>query len=144
MLDVAWCWHYGGKLCLYVKVGKLNHLEHSQIWLVTDNQVGIVRLTIQQEMIVSDSFMYYPVDFLRQTSADIVFITKCPIPIWQLCNSCCCTLQVIPGNELTTSDHHIVNHRMVGDPSNLHPYTAGINLCIMYKLATTYAILTWS
>ena len=56
----------------YVKVGMLNHLEHSQIWLVTVNKAGIVRLTIQHDMIVSVSFMYYPGDYLRLTSADIL------------------------------------------------------------------------
>jgi len=42
---------------LYVKVGMLNHLEHSQIWLVTDTKAGIVMLTVQHDMIVSVSFM---------------------------------------------------------------------------------------
>jgi len=48
----------------YVKVGKLNHLERNQIWLVTVNKAEIVRLTMQQDMIVSVSFMYYRRDFL--------------------------------------------------------------------------------
>jgi len=51
----------------YVKVGKLNHLERNQIGLVTVNKPGIVRLTVQHDMIVSVSFMYYLGDFLRQT-----------------------------------------------------------------------------
>jgi hypothetical protein len=65
----------------YVKVGMLNHLEHSQIWLVTVNKAEIVRLTVQHAMIVSVSFMYYPRDFLRQISVDARFLNKCPIYI---------------------------------------------------------------
>jgi len=65
----------------YVKVGKLNHLERSQIWLVTVNKGGIVRLTVQHDMIVSVSYMYYPGDFLRQTSAGVLFLKESPIYI---------------------------------------------------------------
>jgi len=65
----------------YVKVGMLNHLEHSQMWLVTVNKAGIVRLTVQYDMIVSASFMYYLKDFLSQASADILFLEECPIQI---------------------------------------------------------------
>jgi hypothetical protein len=65
----------------YVKVGKLNHIECKQIWLVTVNPAGIVRLTIQHDMIVSVSFMYCPRDCLRQTSADILFLEEGPIYI---------------------------------------------------------------
>jgi hypothetical protein len=66
---------------IYVTVGKFNHLQHSQILLVTDNKAGIVRLTIQHDMIVSVSFIYYPGDFVRLTSADILFLEECPVYI---------------------------------------------------------------
>jgi len=65
----------------YVKVGKLNHIERNLIWLVTVNTAGIVRLTVQHHMIVSASFMYYPGDFLRQTSAGVLFLEEGPIYI---------------------------------------------------------------
>jgi hypothetical protein len=51
----------------YVKVGMLNHLEHSQIWLVTVNKAGIVRLTVPHDLTVSVSFMYHHGDLLRET-----------------------------------------------------------------------------
>jgi len=41
----------------YVKVGTFNHLEQSKICLWTVNKLGIVRLTVQHEVIVSISFM---------------------------------------------------------------------------------------
>jgi len=47
---------------IYVKVGVFNCLEHSQSWLVTINEMGIVRLIVQHDFIVSFSFMYYPRD----------------------------------------------------------------------------------
>jgi hypothetical protein len=51
----------------YGKVGKLKHLEHSQIGLVTVNKAGIVRLTVPHNRIVSVRFMHCRGDFLRQT-----------------------------------------------------------------------------
>jgi len=62
----------------YVKNGKLNHLEHSHIWLVTGNKVGIVRLTVQYDMLVSVSVRYHRRHFLSQTSADLFFVEECP------------------------------------------------------------------
>jgi hypothetical protein len=56
----------------YIKVGMLNHHEHSPIWHVTINNVGIDRLTVQHDMIVGVSFMYYPGDVLRQTATDVL------------------------------------------------------------------------
>jgi hypothetical protein len=39
----------------YVKVGKLDHLERNQIRFLTVNHIGIVRLSVQHAIIVSDS-----------------------------------------------------------------------------------------
>jgi hypothetical protein len=47
---------------IYVNLGVLNHLEHSQSWLVTINETGFVRLIIQYDFIVCFSFMYYSRD----------------------------------------------------------------------------------
>jgi len=55
----------------YVKVSTFTHLEQSKFALLTVNKSGIMMLTIQHDMIVSVSFMLYPGDYLRQTSADI-------------------------------------------------------------------------
>jgi hypothetical protein len=129
---------------MYVKVGKLNHLERNQMWLVTVNKAGIVRLTIQHDMIVSVGFMYYPGDFLRQISADILFLKEGPIYLLQLCDFRSCTPQFLPVNKLITSNRLIVSRGMVVNPCNLQPYTAAINLSITHHLAATYAILTYS
>jgi hypothetical protein len=66
---------------IYVKVGMLNYLEHSQIWLVTVNQMGIVRLTVQHNLIDTVCFMDHPRDCLRQISADIISLEEFPISI---------------------------------------------------------------
>jgi hypothetical protein len=63
----------------YVKVGTVAHLEQSQISLLTVNKSGIVTLTLQHDMIVSVIFMYYPGDYLRQTSGH--FLSHVPHPI---------------------------------------------------------------
>ena len=56
----------------YVKVSTITHLEQSKISLLTVNKLGIVRLTVQHDMIVTVSFMLYHGDYLRQTSADVL------------------------------------------------------------------------
>jgi hypothetical protein len=48
---------------VHVKVGTLNHLEHSQIRLWRVIKVGIVRLAVKHDLIVSISFMCDPGDF---------------------------------------------------------------------------------
>jgi len=58
-----------------------NHVEHSEIWLLTVNKAGIVSLTVQPDLIVSASFMYCPGDVLRQTAADILSLDESPIYI---------------------------------------------------------------
>jgi len=42
---------------LYVKVGFFNHHEQSKISLLNVNTMGIVRLTVQHNLIVSVNFM---------------------------------------------------------------------------------------
>ena len=42
---------------IYVKVSKFTHLEQSKIALLTVNKSGIMRLTVQHDMIVSVRFM---------------------------------------------------------------------------------------
>jgi hypothetical protein len=68
--------------CLfYVNVVMLNLLEHSQISHVTVNTAGIVIPTAQHDLFVSVSLIYYPGDFLRQTSADVLSLKEHPMNI---------------------------------------------------------------
>jgi len=55
----------------YVKVSTFTHLEQSKTSLLMVNKTGIVRLTVQHDLIVSVSFLYYPGDSLRETSLDV-------------------------------------------------------------------------
>ena len=64
---------------LYVKVSTFTHLEQSKTSLLTVNESGMVRPTRQHDLIVGVSFMYYPRDSLRQTSADVLSLDHCPI-----------------------------------------------------------------
>ena len=41
----------------YVKVGTFTHFEQSKIYLLTFNKLGIVRLSVRLDLIVSVSFM---------------------------------------------------------------------------------------
>jgi hypothetical protein len=63
----------------YVKVGMFTHLEQSKMSPLTVNKTGINSLTVQYNLIVSVSFMYYPRDYVRQTTADIPSLEQCPI-----------------------------------------------------------------
>jgi hypothetical protein len=63
----------------YDKVSTLFHLAQSKTTRLTVNQSGIVSLIVRHDLIVSVSFMYYPGDHLRQTSADVLSLEQCPI-----------------------------------------------------------------
>ena len=129
---------------LYFKVSTFTHPERSKTALLSGNELGIVRLTVQHDLIVSISFMYYPGVSLRQTSADVLSFKQCPIDHWQSCNFDCRTPQFIPVNKHTTMDGHIAPCGAVGNPSNLRLYARGSILSIRNMLAANYSILTWS
>jgi hypothetical protein len=63
----------------YFKVGMFTHQEQSKTSCLIVNKSRIVRLHIQYDLIVSVSFMYYPWDCLRQTSADVFSLEHCRI-----------------------------------------------------------------
>jgi hypothetical protein len=63
----------------YVKVSMFTHLAQSKTTLLTINQSGMVRLMRRHDLIVIVSFMYYPGDHLRQTSADVLSLKQCTI-----------------------------------------------------------------
>jgi hypothetical protein len=65
----------------YVKVSTFTHLEQSIITLFTVNKSVIVTLTVQHDMIVNIGFMSYAVDYLIQTSADVLSLELHPINI---------------------------------------------------------------
>jgi len=80
----------------YVMVSTFTLLEQSKTTLWTVNKSGIVRLTVHHDLIVSVSFMYYPSDSLRQTSADVLSLEQCPIYSLQSCDFGCRTPQFNP------------------------------------------------
>jgi len=127
---------------IYVKVSKFTHLEQSKIALLTVNKSGIMRLTVQHDMIVSVRFMKYAGNNLRRSSADVLSLELHPINIQQLGDFGCYTLQLIPGIKQTTSDRLIANCGAVGNPCNLQPYSVGFILIITFMLAAIYSILT--
>jgi hypothetical protein len=63
----------------YVKVSTFTHLEQNKTSLWTVNKLEIVRITVQHDMIVSVSLMYYPGDELRQSFANVLSFEQCPI-----------------------------------------------------------------
>jgi len=54
-------------------------IYNKQTSLLTVNKSGIVWLTVQYDLIVSISFVYYPRDSLRQPSADVLSLKQCLI-----------------------------------------------------------------
>jgi len=133
-----------GSCVFYVKVSKFTHLEQSKTSLSAVNNLGIVRLTGQHDLIVNISFMNYPRNSLRQTSADVHSVEYWPINGWQSCDLGCCTAQFIPVNKQTTTDQHIAHLGAVGNPCNLQLFAEGFILSITHMLAVNYLILTWS
>jgi len=63
----------------YIKVGILDQLEESKFCGLTVSILEIVMLTIQVASISGESFMYNPVDVLRQTSPDVHSVEEYPI-----------------------------------------------------------------
>jgi hypothetical protein len=88
----------------YVKVSTFTHVEQSKIALLTVNKSGIITLTIQHDIIVRVSFMQYPREYLRQTSADVLSLELHPINIQQLGDFGGHPLQLIGVIKQTTSD----------------------------------------
>jgi hypothetical protein len=54
-----------------VKVSTFTHFEQSKIGRLTVNKSGIATHSVQHDMIVRVSFMVYPGDYFRPTSADV-------------------------------------------------------------------------
>jgi len=128
----------------YVKVSMFTHLEQSKNGLLTVNDSGRMTLTVQHDMIVCITFMLYPRDNLRQTSAAVRSLELHPINIKDLGDSGGLTLQCIPFNKQTISDRLFVICGVVGNPCNLQPYSVGFILSITVMSAATYTILTSS
>jgi len=63
----------------YVKLSTFTHLEHSKTSSFTVNKLRIVRLTVQHDLIVGISLIYYPGDSSRKTSADGPSLQHCLI-----------------------------------------------------------------
>jgi len=68
--------HTEASCVFYVKVGTLDQLEQSKFCVLTVTRLGIVMLTIQDDLIVSVSFMYDPGDLLRRTSPDVLSVEQ--------------------------------------------------------------------
>jgi len=60
----------------YVKVGTLDQVEQSKFCVLTVTTLGIVMLTVQDDLTFSVSFMYDPGELLRQTSADVLSVEE--------------------------------------------------------------------
>jgi len=89
---------------LNIKVGMFTHLEQSKTSYMTVKKTEIVGLTIQHNLIVSDSFKSYLGENLSQASADVFGFEQCPMYCWHSYNFGCCTLQSIPVSKQATSD----------------------------------------
>jgi len=64
---------------LYVMFGTFDQHEQRKISVLTVPKMGIVRHTVQHDLIVSVSFIWYPRDFARQTSPDILSLEGLPV-----------------------------------------------------------------
>lgn len=63
----------------YVKIGILNQLEQSKIFLLTLDEMGILRPSVQHDFTGSISFISDSGDYLRYTSDDILSLEECPV-----------------------------------------------------------------
>jgi len=70
--------HMEASCVFYVKVGTLDQLEQSKFCVLTVTELGIVMLTVQDDSIITVSFMYDPGYLLRQTSPDVISVGEYP------------------------------------------------------------------
>jgi len=144
------CWmlqdtdHIEATCVFYVEVGTVNPLEQSTISFFTATTWGRAMLTVHHDMKFSVCFMSDPRDFLRQTSADVLYVKECTISITLWRDFGGCSLWLIPVNQHTTFDQLGTNRRMVGHSCNLQLCATGFILCTTSKLAVTHASLTCS
>jgi len=128
----------------YIKVSTFTHLEQCKTSLVTVNKSGIVRLTVQHDLIPSISWCIIPGirwDKHQQTSFPsniVLFIADNHL------NFGCGTPQFIPVNTKTTTDRHITHRGAGGNPCHLQLSTAEFILSITNTLAADYSIPTWT
>jgi len=71
--------HMEASCVFYVKVGTLDQLKQSKFCVLTITKLGIVMLTVQDDSIVSVSFMYDPGDLLQQSSPDVLCVNDYPV-----------------------------------------------------------------
>ena len=129
---------------LHVKVGRFSQLHQSNVCHLTVHKIGIVRLTIQHEFIVSVNFSYYNGDYLIQISKDNLSPKECPIHIRLSWDFYCHTPQLIPVYKHTISDWLLAHCGTVEYSCNLQPCAVWFILSIMNKWVATCSILTWS
>jgi len=70
--------HMEASCILYVKVGALDQLEHSKFCVLTVTKLGIVMITVKDDLIFNISSMYDPGDLLRQTSTQALSVEEWP------------------------------------------------------------------
>jgi len=127
----------------YVKVSMFTQLEQIKTSLLTVSKSGIVRLTVQHNLIFMISVMYYPGDSSRQAEGDFLSFEQWRIYIYQSGDFSCRTPQFIPVNKQTTMDRHIAHLGAVGNPCKLQECAGGFIVRITHMLAPKYSILTW-
>lgn len=71
--------HQEASCVLYVKVVKLDKLEQRKFCALTVNRLGIVSITVHNDLILCVSFMHDPGDLFRQKSPDILCSAECQV-----------------------------------------------------------------
>jgi len=68
--------HMEASCVVYVKVGTLDQREQSIICDLTVTKVGIVMITVHDDLTFRVSFMYNPGDLLRGTLPDVLSVKE--------------------------------------------------------------------
>jgi len=71
--------HMKASCIFYVKVGMLDQREQTKFCVLTITELGMVMITVQDDLSFSVCFMYDPCDLLRQTSPDVLSLEECPV-----------------------------------------------------------------
>jgi len=143
----ARCWmlqdmdHMEASCVFYVKVGRFHQLEQTKISVLTVTSLGIVILTVHEDLMVSVWFMKNPDDVLSQTSADILYVEGCPFYIYQKWDFSCRSSRYNSANNRRSSNRLPANRGTVGIPcSYTQPDSASIECASWQSLVPFWLV----
>lgn len=88
-------------------------------------------------------FRWHPVNWVKQTSPDVLPVEELPVCTSQTWGFGCPSHLYSPDTNHTTSDQHTEYHTTICNPADMQLFSGGFMLSRIWKFAVLDAILTW-